>query len=347
MLITPKSEAHPTEKIGRDLTLEIGLSDLVGTSASFLLVLQEIKIISASDANVLITGETGTGKDMCARAIHYAGPRADKPFIAINCGSVPEDLWENQFFGHERGAFTDARERSSGLLKEADGGTLFLDDVEALSPKNQVKLLRFLQTGSYIPLGGVREAQVNVRAIAATNENLTDRLKDRTFRSDLYFRLAVLTLFLPPLRERPDDIQQLAEYFLRKYAELYAKPIVGMSRGVLQKLGDHSWPGNIRELENVIHRAVVHTQGNALTEASIPEVTADKISLRSQIERFSSLKEMKRVVVSDFEREYVLAMLQTCGGNVSEAARRCHKNRRAFWELMRKYSITREIFRVR
>jgi two-component system, NtrC family, response regulator GlrR len=336
-----KSDTIDSERIKRNLVLEIGLSDLIGRSPLFAKVLGEIKLIACSEACVLISGETGTGKDMCARAIHYTGARAAKPFVAINCGSVPDDLFENQFFGHERGAYTDARERSTGLIQEADGGTLFLDDIEALTLKNQVKLLRFLQSGTYIPVGGVKEMRADARVVAATNDDLLIRMKDHTFRVDLYYRLAVLTLFLPPLRERTDDISQLARAFLRRYAGNYAKPLEDITDATLSRLRAYPWPGNVRELENVIHRAVVHARGTVLTDVDLPGYGEERRSLCSHMGSYASFSQMKRALVADFEKEYVITMLQSCEGNVSEAARRCHKNRRAFWELMRKYHIPR------
>jgi len=329
-----------TEKIAGDLTLEICLSDFVGKSPRLVHVLKEIQVLATSDANVLISGETGTGKDMCARAIHYTGARVAKPFVAINCGSIPEDLWENQFFGHERGAYTDARERSTGLLKEADGGTLFLDDIEALTMKNQVKLLRFLQAGSYIPLGGVREVRANVRVIAATNEDLLVRMRDHTFRGDLYFRLAVLTLHLSPLRERKDDVPLLANVFVKRYAAQYRKQVDRISDSAMAALCTHSWPGNVRELENTIHCAVLHATGEVLNAIQLLPDHGESMPTQSAVPERASFKQMKKELIANFEREYVLNQLRSYGGNVSEAARQCGKNRRAFWELMRKYHIT-------
>jgi two-component system, NtrC family, response regulator GlrR len=335
-----RSQTAESEKIRRDLTLEICLADFVGRSPKLVHVLEEIKVLAASDANVLISGETGTGKDMCARAIHYTGVRAAKPFVPVNCGSIPEDLWENQFFGHERGAYTDARERATGLLKEADGGTLFLDDIEALGLKNQVKLLRFLQTGSYMALGGVREVRANIRVIASTNEDLLSRMREHTFRGDLYFRLAVLLLHLSPLRERLDDVPLLANLFLKRFALQYHKPVNRISDVAMASLREYTWPGNVRELENIIHRAVVHATGSELTAVEIQPVLESGASVRLSSEEGVTFKQLKKQLVANFEKDYILHQLQSHRGNVSEAARRSGKNRRAFWELMRKYHIT-------
>jgi two-component system, NtrC family, response regulator GlrR len=333
------SDNAESEKLRRTLTLETCLLELVGRSPKFVQILEEIKVLAAADANVLISGETGTGKDMCARAIHYTGARAGKPFVSINCGSVPDDLWENQFFGHERGAYTDAREKAAGLLEEADGGTLFLDDVEALSMRNQVKLLRVLQTGFYMPLGGVREVRTHVRVIAATNEDLLDRMRDHTFRGDLFFRMAVLLLHLSPLRERIEDIPVLAFLFLKRFSAQYGKQVSRISGAALDEMCRYSWPGNVRELENVIHRAVVHCSGHELDECSLRLDMTYVSPAPLPVAGRPSLREMKRELVANFEKQYIMNQLQTYGGNVSEAARRSGKNRRAFWELMRKYHI--------
>jgi two-component system, NtrC family, response regulator GlrR len=334
------SSTSPAEKISHDLTLEFGLSDLIGTSPRFQSVLREIRILAQADANVLISGETGTGKDMCARAIHYTGARASKPFLPINCGSVPEEILENEFFGHERGAYTDARERSTGLIAEADGGTLFLDDIDTLTPKNQSKLLRFLQTGSYTPLGGVREVHVDVRVIAATNDDLTRRIREHTFRDDLYYRLAVLTLMVPPLRDRVDDVPVLAEYLMKRYASRYGKSLDRLSDSALRTLSSYSWPGNVRELENTVHRAVIHAEGKILNRIDLPSEDRSSLSYPPLFQDSCSFRQTKKDVVDRFEKDYILHALHLSGGNISEAARRCGKNRRAFWELMRKHHLS-------
>jgi two-component system response regulator GlrR len=323
------------------LKIEIGLSDLIGSGPSFTRVLQEIITLARTDATALIFGETGTGKDLCARAIHYASARARMPFLPVNCGGIPDDLFENEFFGHERGAYTDARDRYPGLIHEAERGTIFLDDIESLSMKNQAKLLRFLEGTEYMPLGSSKIRTSNVRIIAATNADLVQRVKQNLFREDLYFRLAVLTITIPPLRSRAEDIPALALHFLTHYSAMYGKQGVRFAPRALERLSAHSWPGNVRELENVVHNAVIHCDLPVISDIPVGPVSPSTALPELLGANGSSFSLAKKELVSRFEREYVQNLLRDCGGNISEAARRAGKHRRAFWELMRKYRIPR------
>lgn len=336
-----RDRLRPTEhdEAKHNLTLELALRDLIGISPTFERVLREIRILANTEATVLITGETGTGKDMCARAIHYTSARAGKPFVPVNCGGIPEELFENEFFGHERGAFTDARERYGGTVQQAEGGTIFLDDLDALSARHQAKLLRFIQEPVYSPLGSGKIHRSNVRILSATNADLVGRINSGLFRQDLYYRLAVLELVLPPLRERSDDIAALAEYFAERYCQVYGKSKVSISSSTLAKLVKLRWDGNVRELENVVHNAIVHTDKEILDDQDF--FNHDKVrghSLASEFEQ-RPFKRMKQELVSGFERQYVEQLLKECSGNISEAARRAGKNRRAFWEIMRKHGL--------
>ena len=336
-----RDRLHPTERdeAKRNLTLELTLRDLIGISPTFERVLREIRILANTEATVLITGETGTGKDMCARAIHYTSARAGKPFVPVNCGGIPQELFENEFFGHERGAFTDARERYGGTVQQAEGGTIFLDDLDALSAAHQAKLLRFIQEPLYTPLGSVRIRRSNVRIISATNVNLVGRINAGLFRQDLYYRLAVLELVLPPLRERSEDIAALAEYFGQRYCQIYGRSMVKIEGSTLAKLVKLRWGGNVRELENAVHNAVVHSDKEILDDEDF--FNHDKVqghNLASAPEQ-KPFKRMKQELVSDFERQYVEHLLGECNGNISEAARRAGKDRRAFWEIMRKHGL--------
>jgi DNA-binding NtrC family response regulator len=336
-----ESAAAPSgvEELKRDLTCEIALCDLIGSSPAFRHVLDEVRVLSQTDATVLITGETGTGKDMCARAIHYTSSRASKPFIPVNCGGIPDQLFENEFFGHERGAYTDARDRYRGIVHEAKGGTIFLDDIESLGVKSQAKLLQLLQGSWYAPLGSGKIIKSHARIIAATNEDLQSRVEERTFREDLYFRLAVLTLYLPPLRDRAEDIPTLANVFLERYSCKYAKPGMRISQRAFDQLRAHHWPGNVRELESVIHRAILHASSDVIADIPMPDDTGQCKTTPRKVPSVPPFGQAKKELVTRFERDYILRVLTECGWNISEAARRSGKDRRAFWELMRKHAL--------
>lgn len=322
-----------------DLKVTLGLRMLVGQNQSFVAEISKIPVIAKCDATVLITGETGTGKELCARAIHYLGPRAKRPFIPINCGAIPADLAENELFGHERGAYTGAGSSQPGLIEEANCGTLFLDEIDCLSQLTQVKLLRFLQDREYRPLGSTRARTADVRIIAATNTDIEQSVIQGRMRQDLYYRLHVIPLALLPLRERSDDIPMLAEHFLTQYADALKKRVTGISTGAMSKLTIYEWPGNVRELEHVIERGVVLCEGAVLTEKDIT------LSGSAQAVSHCSFQEGKARVVSQFERDYIKGLLIAYRGNISRAAKAANKNRRAFWELIRKHRIDVSVFR--
>ena len=312
----------------------LGLDHIVGESPVFVALLSQISSIAKHDVCVLILGETGTGKEVFARAIHYCSPRSGKPFIPVNCGAIPVDLLENEFFGHESGAFTSANCPRRGILKEADGGTLFLDEVDCLPPFAQVKLLRFLQDGQFRPLGSVATCSADVRVLAASNANLKEILDSGRLRKDLYYRLNVLSMQLPPLREREGDVVLLARYFLAKYADKFKVQAHDFSTSALQKLLNYPWPGNVRELENVIQRAVVLADHAIIGPDDIP--TGDRDG-KPEAQNFQQLKAK---AIDQFEQSYVRRLLSIHDGNITKAAQAAGKDRRAFWELMRKHNIT-------
>lgn len=320
---------------------KLGLKQLIGESASFRAVIQRLPTVARCDALVLISGETGTGKEMCARAIHHLSPRADHPFIPVNCGAMPTELVENEMFGHERGAFTDAAQTQHGLICEADGGTLFLDEIDCLPTPAQVKLLRFLQEKEYRPLGSAKTQRADVRVIAASNSNLEEAVQQGHLRRDLYYRLNVIPLRLPPLRERREDIPMLAAHFLSKYATEFGKPPMSFSPEAMQRLKRHDWPGNVRELEHIVERAA------ALTEQPQIQSPAFDLPGDAPCPCQESLKSVKARYVADFERAYIQELLVTYQGNIAQAARAAQKNRRAFWQLMRKYEIEGREFRIK
>lgn len=247
-------------------------TDFIGQSTEMKRVFSVIDKLSRVDTAVLIRGESGTGKELVAQALHSNGPRKDNRFVTINCSAVPETLIESEFFGHEKGAFTGADSRKIGKFQYADGGTLFLDEIGDICPAMQVKLLRALQEKKFTPVGSNREVEVNVRIVAATNRNLEDMIKKGEFREDLFYRLNVLPIQLPPLRDRKNDIEALATYFIEKFNQQHHKNISRLAPEAMELIKAHSWPGNIRELENVIEHAFVIESGNEITASSLPDV---------------------------------------------------------------------------
>lgn len=326
--------SQPVEESIRGLKERIGLRQIVGESAEFIAELMKLPVVSASDVNVLITGETGTGKELFARAIHYLSPRSDKPFIPVNCSAIPVDLFENEFFGHEEGAYTGAGQARPGLVQEAEGGTLFLDEVDCLPPLAQVKILRLIQEREWRSLGSTKVKPCNMRVVAATNTDIETVVQQGSFRRDLYYRLNVVPIVIPPLRNRRSDIVPLAMYFLKKYCAAFKKNISGISPSALLLLQHHSWPGNVRELEHIVERAVVLTSHDILEDSDI----GLPISLQN-CPPAQSFRALKANVVAQFEKSYLEDLLRVHNGNISQAARAANKNRRAFWELLRKHRI--------
>jgi DNA-binding NtrC family response regulator len=323
---------------------------LVGQAPLFLDVLCQVASIASIDAPVLIEGETGTGKELVARAMHYSGPRSEMPFIPVNCGALPEHLIENEFFGHARGAYTDARESQAGLIAQAQGGTLFLDEVDTLPLRGQVALLRFLQDLRYRPLGASRDQQADIRVITATNVNLRELVVERRFRPDLFYRLNIFSLALPALRERPGDAELLATHFVRLYGGQYKIADLGIASTDLAWIGKYSWPGNVRELENLVHRAVVRSRGKTTLELESihAETSQEHKSVRTS-KAGRAVWELgfrcaKVAAIQAFERSFIERALQESCGNVSAAARSSDKERRAFGKLMKKHGLTKSQF---
>jgi two-component system, NtrC family, response regulator GlrR len=331
--------SHRAKSLTETLTEELGMRQLVGASPAFLTEINKIPLIAKCNANILISGETGTGKEMCARAIHYLSPRAPKAMIPINCGATPVELLENELFGHERGAFTGAFNSQPGLIQEADGGTLFLDEIDCLPPPAQVKLLRFIQDKEYRPLGSTKIRKADVRIISATNSILQDRVREGKFRADLFFRLNIIPLRLPSLRERPDDIPLLADHFLDKFAAEFDRTVVSLSPRAMRSLINHDWPGNVRELEYTIERAIALSDQPVIDSVDVgpdPEIDSAEESFQAA----------KAKVVRDFEKTYIQSLLTIHSGNITRAAEVAGKNRRAFWQLIRKHGIDASQFRA-
>jgi two-component system, NtrC family, response regulator GlrR len=322
----------------------------VGQSPAFQNVASLIQRIAASDVTVLIQGETGTGKELAARAVHYLGCRASQPFVPVNCGAIPDNLVENEFFGHARGAFTGARDHHTGLVASADGGTLFLDEIECLSLRAQVTLLRFLQDQSYRPLGGKQPMTGNVRIIAASNTDIVQLVKAGSFRQDLMYRLLIMPLTMPALRERREDVVVLARHFVRRFADRYGVPEKTLSPETLMLLTAHHWPGNVRELENLIHRGfllssgpILHLTASAFTDMADAPPPCDA---GARVPFELGFRRAKAAVVAEFERAFLAHALSENGGNVSAAARFAGKERRAFGKLLKKYGIDADRFRL-
>lgn len=323
--------------------LDPRLQDLIGTSASFTRQLKMVPKMAACNATVLILGETGTGKELFAHAIHYLSSRASRPMITVNCGAIPTELVESELFGHVRGAFTTAHEARVGLVTAANGGTLFLDEIDSLPYAAQVKLLRFLQDKEYRQLGSNTPRRADVRIIAASNQNPVELVSRGSMRQDLYFRLSVLTLLLPPLCDRREDIPILATYFLQQCCRECKRSIMEITPSAFRQLLAYNWPGNVRELKHTIERAVLM--------ASTPETLIDDFGLGHDMPGVDGADESfnaaKSRVVQTFERSYIEGLLSSCNGNISRAAQVAKKDRRAFFELMRKHQICPDEFRPR
>jgi DNA-binding NtrC family response regulator len=303
--------------------------NLVGQSPPMLRLFETIVDVSQSDATVLITGETGTGKELVARAIHAQSPRCYGPFIAINCGAFTEHLLESELFGHEKGAFTDAKYTKKGRLEMANAGTLFLDEVGDISIKMQIDLLRVLETHEFSRVGGTTTLQSDFRVIAATHRDLQEAIMQKTFRQDLFYRLNVVNLQVPPLRDRQEDISLLAHHFLRRFATETNKKIDSIHPAALEAMRKYSWPGNVRELENAIERAVVVEKGRQIKLADLPFVTpgGDEI----QIGKLS---------LEEIERQHIARILATEGGNISNTAKVLGINRTTLYHKIKKYGLS-------
>jgi DNA-binding NtrC family response regulator len=303
--------------------------NLIGQSPPMLKLFETIVNVAQSDATVLITGETGTGKELVARTIHARSPRAYSPFIAINCGAFTEHLLESELFGHEKGSFTDAKFTKKGRLEMANAGTLFLDEVGDISMKMQIDLLRVLETHEFTRVGGTTPLHSDFRVIAATHQDLKESIRNRTFRQDLFFRLNVIHLEVPPLRERLEDIPLLSQHFLHRYATETGKKIDSIHPDALAAMRRYAWPGNIRELENAIERAVVIGKGRQIKPDNLPFVFAS-----------TDAEEVARLSLEDIESRHIALVLAAEGGHISNAAKVLGITRGTLYEKLKKYSLT-------
>ena len=328
-------------RLSRELDERTRLGGLVGRSDAMRAVFRTIERVAHSQATVLIRGESGTGKELAARAIHDLGPRAGGPFVAINCAAIPDSLMESELFGHERGAFTDARDRRIGRFEAASGGTLFLDEIGELAPSLQAKLLRALQERVIERVGGTQPIEVDARIVAATNRNLEAEVREGRFREDLFYRIHVVPLVLPPLRERPDDVRLLAERFLARVHEQAGRGPSRIARDALSALERHPWPGNVRELENVIERAVALVEGDVLEVSDLPDsiVQSGRTEMLRDAVRSGSLGFDD--AVSRFEIDLLREALDRHGWNQTRAADALGITRRQLKLKMDRYGLSR------
>lgn len=319
---------------------------MIGHSLAFKKITQLIAKIAHCDAPVVIEGETGTGKELAARAIHNGGTRAGHAFIPVNCGAIPDTLVENELFGHERGAYTGAQSKRNGLIAHAQSGTLFLDEVDALTPKAQVTLLRFFQDQQYFPLGGGVARSADVRVIVASNRNLTQLAEMGEFRLDLFFRLKIMHLTLPPLRERHDDAALLAAHFLQECAARFNRGAKTLHTDTIAWFDKYSWPGNIRELENLIYREYLLADEPVINIAPLAPVTVERrhgFDRRRPNLSCLNFTEAKNHAIAKFEQYYLADALTRAHGNVTKAASLVGKDRRAFGKLLKKHSMDKNI----
>lgn len=316
---------------------------LIGSSIAFSKMKTLIEKFASLHAPVLIEGETGTGKELAARALHYGGERSDKPFVPINCGAFPEGLIENELFGHLKGTFTDARADTPGLVETAAGGSLFLDEIDALTPKAQVALLRFLQDGSYRPIGSRIERKVDVRIIAATNANLDQLVESGIFRSDLLYRLRILTLKLPPLRERDQDSLMLARAFFTRCRQENQCKSKALDESTCSWFSRYQWPGNVRELEGLVYREAMVSDNEMLQLDPPGSFTEERRnSLERRLSRFHGMvySKAKSMILEQFDRHYLEDIMEQAKGNITQAARIAGKERRTLGKLLKKHGLS-------
>jgi two-component system response regulator HydG len=305
-------------------------SGLVGKDPQMHVIYKLIEDVAPTDATVLIQGESGTGKELVARAIHRNSFRKDKPFVVINCSAYPSTLLESELFGHEKGAFTGAVRQRPGRFEQADGGTVFLDEIGEINASAQIKLLRVLQSQQFERLGGEQKLTVDIRILAATNKNLLDEVKNSSFREDLFYRLNVIPINLPPLRERRNDIPLLSQYFLDRFCEEQNKKIKAFNSEAMRMLLDYSWPGNVRELENTVEHAVVLVKEDMIRVADIPKGLRD--------ECISAASKSNKTILEN-EKKLLQDVLEECGWNKKEAARRLGISRSALYGKLRRYKM--------
>ena len=342
-LVHKALELHRLTREVERLRVQVGQNDvfpdIIGRSKAIRALLKQVRLVAQSESTVLLQVESGTGKELIARAIYTYSPRKERPFVTVDCGTVSETLLESELFGYVKGAFTGATTSKKGLCEEANKGTLFLDEIGDVAPAFQAKLLRLLQTGEIRPVGSTKPITVDVRIVAATNKDLRHEVGERRFREDLYYRLAVVPLAIPPLRERRDDIPLLVSHFLAQYSQRSGQPAKRISPTALQRLMDAPWPGNIRELEHAIERAVVLSPG---AEISPDSLALEPIVSAAQATPGLESIEQARAVLNNVERDKLRTALDQTGGNRSRAAKLLGISRSTFYEKIKRYGLTEE-----
>jgi DNA-binding NtrC family response regulator len=350
VLARPFVAAEVAFRVGRNAPGDRGdkrrprKSDVIIGSGSWIKELYDrIAMVAATDVTVAIFGESGTGKELVARTIHNSSPRHDAPFVVVNCAAIPETLLEDELFGHVRGAFTDATRDREGLLAAAHTGTLFLDEIGELPLPLQAKLLRVLQSQEFRRIGDDQDRRVDVRIITATNRDLDQLVARGSFRQDLYYRINVFPMHLPPLRERPEDIALLVHHFVQKYRARLGKQVEGVSPGGLARLAAYEFPGNVRELENKVHQAMVVAAGVIIEEDDIALPPAEPSTLRVDVNR--PFRELKQETIDTFERSYLTELLRVHRGNLAQAARAAGMDRKNLWALVERHGLDRARFK--
>jgi DNA-binding NtrC family response regulator len=332
-IIKVKNLQRENTILRKKLTRQYVVGDVIGKSAKMADIFKLCHEIAPLRSTVLIQGESGTGKEMVARAIHHSGDRANKPFVAVSCAALAESLLESELFGHEKGSFTGAAERKAGKFELADSGTIFLDEIGDISPKLQVDLLRVLQERSFYRVGGTEEVRVDARVVAATHVNLQQAVAEGKFREDLYYRLNVIEIHIPPLRDRREDVPLLANHFLERLAHEMGKDIKGISEGALKLAMDYNWPGNVRELENAVERAVVTSRGSVLAEEDFSFLANHGETKAWAAPAGMTLQEMERLLI--------IATLERSNGNIKESAGVLGIDRSTLYEKIKRYEIPR------
>jgi len=318
----------------KEVAQQAGIGEIVAVSPEMQRIMRLIQQVAQNEATVLIEGESGTGKELMARYIHHSGIRASGPFVAINCGALPENLLESELFGHVKGAFTGAIKDKKGLFEVADGGTLFLDEIGETSPSFQVKLLRILEDGTFRRVGGTTEHRVDVRIIAASNKDLASLVSKGQFRRDLYYRLKVIPVYLPPLRKRVADIKPLAEHFVSRYGNRMGRRHSALSAAAINRLEAHVWPGNVRELENAIERALIFFQGEEIQPSDLPLEAC-----MPPVDGFESAEGSGDMSMETMEQDHIRKVLENCQWNRSRAAQELGIGYNTLWRKMKKYGI--------